>query len=92
MRVKLCVRARTRRETWRITTIPKPHFTCARGATANKGCPGITTHAKPTGEENAQQPPMPSPRHSEALRHLWREVRSNPVLLLASCALFQNVR
>jgi len=44
---------------------PKPNFTCARGATASKGCLPTTTHARPTGDENALSVPISSAGRSE---------------------------
>jgi hypothetical protein len=68
---------------------PTPHLTCGRGAMSKLG--ELFT-AMPTGGQNAQELRESSPQHSELLRHLRRKVRAYPLLLLANCALLQEVR
>jgi len=81
-----------RRETWQATTIPKPHFMCARSATASKECSPNIARARPIGDENAQQSTTCSEGRSETVRPLSRKVWSHPVLLVANSPLFKEVR
>ena len=92
MRVKLCARCPIRRETWQATTIAKPHFMCARSATASKECSPNIARARPRGDENAQQSTTFSEWRSETVRPLSRKVWSHPVLLVANSSLFKEVR
>ena len=70
----------------------KRQLTLARDATANKTRSRCTTHMKPTGGGNAQSSPRTSEYRSEALRHVWREVRPHPALFLAIAPLFEEMR
>jgi hypothetical protein len=67
-------------------------ITPAQDVTVNKTGASCTSHAKPTGGGNAQSSSTPSAYDSEALRLLWREVRSRPALFLGIAPLFEEVR
>lgn len=68
-------------------------FRAVRSSTAHRGAPS-TTRASPQEAKNAQQSALLSSSAwcSEALRDLWRKVWSHPVLLLANCPLFEEMR
>ncbi len=92
--MRTCLRSRSKRLN---ATAVRPRgeiaglFTRARSATAKRRAPA-TTHARLTGDNNAQRSPISLQRRSQALRDLRRQVWPHPVLLLANRPLFKEVR